>query len=444
MASPSELGLRPRWLVASLLLLLGLVVGITAINSPGMGDVTRWLQYMQLARQHGVWAVYPIAAIDGVSGAATDYPPLALVILALFSNISWLFGGDQLITLRPDFTIVKGDFFALKVSIIAFTLACAVLMANWQGRWRPWLGAAMLAFLALDALFLAYIDVYFALFLLLAFYCFERNRPALGAVFYTLAFLTKWQPIILAPLILLYVIPRRPRPSDLARLVPAALVFLLVLALYARPMITAFGAALQNSTFSGSALNFNWLVSAFLEMRAPGFADTPIDTLRYGKDTLLESDIAVALARLSSVLRYFCYGVGIVYFYLSRRTSDDLLRASIACFMAYFVFGPGVHDNHAFVPSLLALCWLAQDRTRYVEAILLTVMFQIDLLIFYGVGGKGPGFSRVAGWDVTIYLAAFNVLVFAFLWLPIAGAVWSRLTAAVRALPADAASRSAR
>ena len=94
------------------------------------------------------------------------------------------------------------------------------------------------------------------------------------------------------------------------------------------------------------------------------------------------------------MLRYICYAVSLYYFYLSDRTLEDLVRASIVCFMTYFTFGYGVHENHACVVAVLGVCWLAMDGTRLVEAVVLSVLFNMNLLLFYGLSGSGLNFSR--------------------------------------------------
>ena len=101
--------------------------------------------------------------------------------------------------------------------------------------------------------------------------------------------------------------------------------------------------------------------------------------------------------------------------------------------MCYFIFGFGVHENHAFLPALLGPIWAATNRARYLEAILLTVMFNMNLLMYFGILGNGLGFSRVVGVDMTLPLSAFNVVIFGVLWLPIGANVLSNLRALWRA-----------
>jgi hypothetical protein len=397
---------------AILLLLFGFLLGLAFLRSHGSGDVSRWLLYMDLARQKGLFSAYPFAALHPVAAVQeaaypTDYPPLSFLILGLFSRIADIFH--------------VSDFAALKISLLLFVLGCAAVTALFNKPWQPFLGVAMFAVLFVSAILQTYTDVYLILFLLLALYSYRNGYPSTGTVLFAIACLVKWQPIILSPLILLYVVPQRPKLADLARLAPAALFVLIVLLAYARPIFFALNLGVRdpNMTLSGTALNLNWIITGLIE----GCITTPGRSL-----TSLQLPISVPhvysyLLLISSVLRYLCYSVSLYYFYISDRSLLSLVRASIVCFMAYFTFGYGVHENHACVPAVLAICWFLLDRTRYLEATLLGVMFNANIVIFQGFTGGELGFSRIVGWDATLYLAGLNLVLFMVLWIPVANEV---------------------
>jgi hypothetical protein len=396
------------WKDATLLLALGLLVGLALLQSPGTGDRAQWLVYMDTARDNGLLAIYQIAAVTGVGMGPTDYPPLALVVLALFAKLAKAVG--------------MSDFISLKLSILLFLLACAGVMAIWRG----WVfGIALYLVLAIDALLLSYLDVYFVVSFLLALWCMEQNKYAAGAALFTVSFLTKWQPIILAPLILLYVLPRPFRTADLVRLVPAAIVLCVVYLIFGNAMITAFTRGAADPTFSGKALNFDWLVTALSEVGQLEARAGVVRSITLGE---LPDGIYRTLAQASSVLRYVCYLITVLDFALSSRSTTDLVRAAILCFLAYFMFGGGVHENHACLAAVLGLCWMATDRSRYIEATILAAMFNINIVVFYGFSGSGLQFSYVLGGvDITVLLALLNLIVFLILWLPVATRVLSQL-----------------
>jgi hypothetical protein len=404
---------------ALLLLFLGVLVCLAFLNSPGTEDRSEWLRYMGLARQYGVLGAYPNAG-------PVDYPPLSFVLLGLLARVADVFR--------------ISDFIAVKISLMVLTLACAAVAAALPKQWQPVLAVAMFLTLVVDAMLEVYIDAYFIVSLLLALFCFERGYLSLGTAFFAFASLTKWQPIILTPLILLYVIPRRPAPVDLVRLAPAAGLSLIVLFMYGVPMMHAFIEGFENARLSGQAMNLNWLLAGFVELQHP-HRDGLINTISYSGDVFVSTfpddppvpitRTIAALLSVSSVLRYFCYLVSLYYFFISDRSLLNLVRASTICFMCYFMFGYGAHENHGCIPAVLGICWFALDRTRFLEATMLAVTFNMNLLIFYGLHGAGLAFSRIVGWDVTLYFAAFNLILFLVLWLPVANTIRSHIVGLV-------------
>ena len=426
MTTPDDISRSGYWKTSALLLSLGILIGLALLQSPGTGDRAQWLVYMDTARHNGVLATYSIAAINGVGIGHTDYPPLALAMLGIFAELARALG--------------MSDFIGLKLSLLLFLLVCAGIMASWRG-WRY--GIATYLLLAIDALLLTYLDVYFLFTFLLGLWCLEQKKLATGTALFTVSFLTKWQPIILAPLILLYVMPKPLRMTTLVRLmVPAAIVFCAVYLIFGNALITAFLGGTANPTFSGKALNLDWLITALSEvgdqLAQRGGAVRSINTSE------LPDGIYRNLAVASSVLRYIGYLVAVGDFYLSDRSITNFIKASVLCFMAYFVFGGGVHENHACLIAVLGLCWMAVDRSRYLEAIILAAMFNINIVVFYGFSGSGLQFPYVlGGWDITIFLAIFNVIVFAVLWLPAARQVFGQLRALVPQASAPAGTRPA-
>ena len=52
------------------------------------------------------------------------------------------------------------------------------------------------------------------------------------------------------------------------------------------------------------------------------------------------------------------------------------------------------------------------EKNNYYRAVMYTVIFNVNLLIFYGVSGRGVGYDRIIGnlYDPTLTVAIFNVL----------------------------------
>jgi hypothetical protein len=108
------------------------------------------------------------------------------------------------------------------------------------------------------------------------------------------------------------------------------------------------------------------------------------------------------------------------------------LLFSIVGLVTYVIWNSGVHENHLFVPVILAYMLMLHEGTREHWAIvtILTVMFNVNLFVFYGVTGTGlrpistptPAElqSPVVGVDLTIILA----MLYAVAWLLLAVYAW--------------------
>src|SRR5262249_40600305 len=83
-------------------------------------------------------------------------------------------------------------------------------------------------------------------------------------------------------------------------------------------------------------------------------------------------------------------------------------------YLAYFTFNVGVHENHLFLPIILGLFLAAQNRSYLPLALATALIANLNLLVFYGIDGKGLPFDRVVGIDLSVVLAVLEVVF--FLW----------------------------
>jgi heme/copper-type cytochrome/quinol oxidase subunit 3 len=61
------------------------------------------------------------------------------------------------------------------------------------------------------------------------------------------------------------------------------------------------------------------------------------------------------------------YAVAVFAFMKREKTLTNLIRYSLAGYLAYFIFNTGVHENHLFLAAILSsiLCW--QDRSHAIR-----------------------------------------------------------------------------
>jgi hypothetical protein len=167
--------------VGVLLLVLTVILSLMMIHSPGTVDVMTALKLMEIVYQNGLVAGYSKV----VSGLYHDYPPVSFAIL----YIARAFGNA--VELSPPMSF--------KVTILTFQLASAGLILLLSGSY--WVAAALNASLLLSGVGLGYMDVCVAPSLIAAFWAFQTRRNLLGTALYLIAYLTKWQPLIVAPFI---------------------------------------------------------------------------------------------------------------------------------------------------------------------------------------------------------------------------------------------------
>jgi hypothetical protein len=100
-----------------------------------------------------------------------------------------------------------------------------------------------------------------------------------------------------------------------------------------------------------------------------------------------------------------------------RREKDfkNLVLFSIIGVLCYYTFNIGVHENHLFLVTVLAVILLWLDASYRSTAVLLILMSNINLFLFYGTDGILHFQRLFLGIDTSLPLAFFNVLYFLFL-----------------------------
>ena len=79
----------------------------------------------------------------------------------------------------------------------------------------------------------------------------------------------------------------------------------------------------------------------------------------------------------------------------------------------------GVHENHLFVAAILAILLAWRAPARWAEALLVALIFNVNMYTFYGSSGPGLEFERVIFHrvDMALVLAIFNVGFYIYLWV---------------------------
>ena len=372
------------------------LAGLILTQSPGTVDVGTWRSWLNDARAGGL--------IHGYAANHAEYPPLALAIL---------YGAYELCSL-----VGLTDFKAIKLSILLFLWLSTFLVWLWT---RSVNVTLILYFsLLLNSLALGYLDIYFAPSLILSLWMLKERRLVWFSAFYAVACLTKWQPLLIGPFIAIYLVgiqddlgqwKKWVRRIGLQALLPAVAVTALTLAVFgAQPVLQAFKAALSHKYLSGNALNLNWIVTYFLHTLRPN----EFGGLKNGLATyfLTESWKITLIPRL---LFYSTYSLTLLMFVRREKDFKNLVLFSIIGVLCYYTFNIGVHENHLFLVTVLAVILLWLDASFCSMAVLLILMSNINLFLFYGTDGILHFERLFLGIDTSLPLAFFNVLYFLFL-----------------------------
>lgn len=386
-----------------LLLALVTLTTLAFFRAGGSADVATFRDWMQTLDTNGL--------VHGYAVVADNYPPLSIAILRSIPKIAGL------VQINP--------FLIFKAVQILFLLLTSMVFWAWT---RDWLLAIGLHLALLhNSIALGYLDIYFAPTLILSLWALSKRRWTLFAISFGLSFLTKWQPLIILPFLLVHMwgqerLDWRQNIQEILLRValPMGAITAGMLLIFKRPMLDAFAIAINHSILSGQALNFSWLITYYLQITRP----EQFGALNNGLASfVITTDPGIVL--LPRGLFFLFYAVTVVAFF--KRASDyvSMIEFSILGFLAYFILNTGVHENHLFTPALLSLVLFWLNRASLSLMIFCVAMNILNPFLFVGLTGQGNDFSRWVGIDITVPFALFNIAFFLAIWgsriLPIVG-----------------------
>lgn len=384
---------HPSWrrsasLVLSLLLVTGITIGLA--RSPGTADVLWNVDWVR--------ELAPFGPRAGYGHIAENFPPLSVFTMWLSLRIGDALGFSQQLSFKAPLAIFG-------------ILAYGVVLARERAP-----GPALLLFLLASpfGLLHGYYDVVYLPFLLLALYAADRQRWGAAGGALAVAGLIKWQPVILAPVFALAALRalKSPRQAVMAGL-PALTVLALVVGTFGPAAVfAAFRMAVRDPYLNGQGLNAGWIAAYVLE------------ALKIGALRLRPDDAVAILTRSAAVplitatmtalrVLFYLFTIATIAIYaLGRPTRRTFMMTALTVALAQFTFNTGVHENHLFVPLVVAfVAW----ETKALDGLLflaIAALAVINVMIFYGFHGDSA-FSFVFGIDATVILAATEMLLFA-------------------------------
>ena len=400
-------------LAAALLLAITVVLSLLLVRATGTEDVTAFLTWGSLGQEHGVVNGYQVMVArwpETVMGRSVEgcfYPPLGFAWLDLVCELADAVGISH--------------FLGFKIALLVFGFVSTGMI--WLFSRSIALAAAFQGATILSASGLGYMDVVTAPFLIGALWAIRKDRPAFGFVLFLVSILLKWQPLIIAPFLLLHV----PRISDWRSIgraltkpvtwqLGAAFVaaVLCVGAVFGAAPYEAFRWALLDPFLSGNTLNIPW-VATFLAR------------LLYRANFSIGNEVAFVTLPLLYLLPFkliffLLFAVILLRFIRVERTFPNFLVFSVLGVVTYGVWNASVHENHwfiALVPAFI-LAGAARDGPARWITILVAVMFNVNLFVFYGITG-----AEVVARNVGIDLSVILALLYAAIWLLLVFHAWS-------------------
>lgn len=370
--------------------LVGIIFLLGLLNSEGSGDKFFYFEWAHNFLELGPKLGYEISG---------DYPPLTMLFMALGFSLFL----DSLESEIAVLQLLIGLFFVLTAVVLAIRFRDVRVVFFWS----------LLA--SLGAFGMLGIDVWFAPFLVAALWSLERRKVALFVMFFLLAVFIKWQALIIAPFLAVYILrsvnlKSRPAYLHLASNValPAAILVIAIGTAFGfAAVLRALAGNLGSWVLSGNATNFNWIVTwAAREFFPALYGPTDDGLVRY---IVLEN-------WWMGSSRFIFFGIVIFLLVVLMKGENSFEKVLLVCSYggaAYFVFNPGVHVNHLFLAALLAL-YLAFTNSKFFSwAISLSVLHLSNIALLYGFDASYNMERVVFGFDLSVALAVITVVYFA-------------------------------
>jgi hypothetical protein len=390
--------------MGALLLGFTVILSFIMLHSPGTSDVSWFVKWTDVLYQNGLVVGYSKV----ISDFHGDYPPISQAILYIVRVF-----GDA-VGLSP--------LMSLKVTILIFQLVSAGLILLLSGNF--WVAAGLNASLLLSGVSLGYLDVWTAPPLIAAFWAFQASRNVLGTALFLIASLIKWQPLIVAPFIAVFVLKisnlRSCRDAIGTRLfwqlvLLVGVIIALLILLFGLSPAGSLWHAMNDPFWNARALNVPWVAGFFYKILFPSFFSRQSEVLALPSFYLLPFKIAF----------WIVFGMVVIRAIKTDKTFKNFMLFSILGLVTYTTWNSGVHENHLFAAVILAFMLMLHEHSREHWAIttILAVMFNVNMFVFYGVTGTQL-LSPVVHVDLTGPLAILYVVA----WLLLVVYAWMQPT----------------
>lgn len=403
-----------RSLIILILLVLSLPIWIFFTNE-GTTDMSVWLDWSSHIDRWGPLNAYSIINTNH-DYERSDYPPISFINLwfalkvASAADVSWIIGIKVIILAYYLATWAALIYLAIFVRKRSFVMGVSVASGLFLGG----------LYFVVNSVALSYLDITYALFVVLCFALFARGKYLLTGVCLALAILIKWMPMVLLPAFLFYFVNKRGRQYEIDRLpiykffvgliltVSILIVVFLINHLSLFSFVESLNKAFSRGPTLSHALNFNWVVHYILQLIYP---ENYVVFIR-NNSHIFQSISAVT---------FLIVIITILWKFIKRKKNIiSLLETSLMISWSYYIWRTGVHENHLFITVLTALCLAILNTNRSNIQLYLWLCFfgLTSVVVFFGVPVRGgliplPNIWMVTwGNNLTVLLAALHVLIY--------------------------------
>jgi len=407
---------KPQWLALAILLFVAL--GVRLALAPSMLNYDDRRDYVSAghkAMRYGIGHYYDHAKksereYKGLSGVPLPYPPLQIyaytVAAYLYQHIV-----DASFAAVSDWREMPVNVVSLNYLIKAPLFFCELLLTAviffWVRKQRnektALLCAAAYAFnpaVIYDGAMWAQPDALHCLFIVLSVICLLLRKPVWCLVFLALALLSKPQPTVFVPMIILLVFLSSTWKELFAAIGASIGVALLILLPFLLVGVSAIRDMLDvmsnvNTYASVNGHNLWWLVASLKGLNPAKTLDNEkvVAALSYFTLSMILLGITYVLVLLKIIERRQLQRLKSLWTF-SRQPLTDVAKREAAGFdwqllseafaylgFAFFIFAVRMHENHAIqvLPLLLLTC-LRERRLQLIFALLsLTMLFNMML-----------------------------------------------------------------
>ena len=397
------------WLLAIILAGLGLRLALLPFAGRP-GDINDFVSWILTIEHFGTHGLYTHATDAG--GHVVDYPPGYLFVLTLIARLDMIFSTHGAPNHAALHWLVKLP--AIVADLAAALLVYALARRTWTSR-QALIAAAILTFSPTTWLISGYwgqVDSVPAFLALLALFFTVLGRYPFAWLALALAVLVKPQPLVIAPLILIWQI--REQTWSIRLLIPVAVGF-----------AVAYFGALPFAPSAAPGATIAWLLNRYRDAtQLYPYASVSAFNLYTVRGGFFESDMHVvvgfSVAVWGIVLFMTLSGVIVVAFRnrlysgSQLRTYEPLLfTAAFSILSALFIVTTRMHERYLFSALIFAPLLILTGRWERGVAISLLATFTINCVLVLSLLTVGPyhrGLSTLVHLLSALNVAALSVL----------------------------------